>query len=148
MLFKDEVRRLGGELGLPRALLDRHPFPGPGLAIRLPGEVTPERLSLLREADHILIEEIRKANLYDQVWQAFVVLLPLRAVGVMGDRRDEGYACTLRVVEASDGMTAKAKALPWDLLERIATRIVNEASGINRVLYDITAKPPATIEWE
>ena len=147
-LFKDEVRALGRELGLPAAFIGRHPFPGPGLAIRCPGEVTREKLEVLRKADAIYLEEIRKAGLYDQIWQAFTVLLPVRTVGVMGDARTYDHACALRAVTSTDGMTADYFPFPHDVLGRIATRIVNEVSGINRVTYDVTSKPPGTIEWE
>ncbi len=147
-LFKDEVRRIGKALGLSDDILNRHPFPGPGLAVRVIGEVTPEKLEILRSADEILIEEIKKANLYDEIWQAFAVLLPVRSVGVMGDERSYEYVVALRVVSSQDGMTADWVKLPYDVLERISTRIVNEVNGVNRVVYDITTKPPATIEWE
>jgi GMP synthase (glutamine-hydrolysing) len=147
-LFKDEVRRLGRELGLPEAFIGRHPFPGPGLAIRIPGEVTPEKLAILRKADTIYLEEIRNAGLYDAIWQAFAVLLPVRTVGVMGDGRSYDYACALRAVNSVDGMTADYFPFPHDFLGRVATRIINEVRGINRVTYDITSKPPGTIEWE
>jgi GMP synthase (glutamine-hydrolysing) len=148
MLFKDEVRALGRALGLSEAYVGRHPFPGPGLAIRIPGEVTKEKLELLRKADAIFIEEIRKAGLYDQIWQAFAVLLPVRTVGVMGDERTYEYACALRAVTSEDGMTADSFAFSHAFLARTATRIVNEVRGINRVVYDVTSKPPGTIEWE
>jgi GMP synthase (glutamine-hydrolysing) len=147
-LFKDEVRALGRELGLDEAFVGRHPFPGPGLAIRVPGEITPDRLAVLREADRIYLEEIRAAGLYDQIWQAFAVLLPVRTVGVMGDQRTYDYACALRAVTSTDGMTADYFPFPHEFLGRVATRIINEVRGINRVTYDITSKPPGTIEWE
>jgi GMP synthase (glutamine-hydrolysing) len=147
-LFKDEVRVLGMELGIPRDLVLRHPFPGPGLAIRIPGEVTVEKLNLLRRADAIYIEELRNHNLYDQIWQAFSVLLPVRTVGVMGDARTYESVCALRAVTSSDGMTADVFHFPSEILHKIAVRIINEVRGINRVVYDITSKPPATIEWE
>ncbi len=147
-LFKDEVRVLGMELGIPRDLVARHPFPGPGLAIRIPGEVTLEKLNLLRAADAIYIEELRKHGLYDQIWQAFAVLLPVRTVGVMGDARTYESVCGLRAVTSSDGMTADVFHFPSEILHTIAVRIINEVRGINRVVYDITSKPPATIEWE
>ncbi len=148
-LFKDEVRVLGRELGLPDSMVGRHPFPGPGLAIRIPGqEITRERLDILRKADAIYLEELRVAGLYDVIWQAFAVLLPVRTVGVMGDARSYDYACALRAVTSTDGMTADFYPLPHDLLGRIANRIINEVRGINRVTYDVTSKPPGTIEWE
>jgi GMP synthase (glutamine-hydrolysing) len=147
-LFKDEVRRIGRELGLPEEMLTKHPFPGPGLAVRLLGEVTEERLALLRDADAIVVEEIRRTGLYEKVWQAFAVLLPVRSVGVMGDERSYGFTVAVRVVESEDAMTADWTRLPMDVLERISTRIVNEVRGINRVVYDISSKPPSTIEWE
>jgi GMP synthase (glutamine-hydrolysing) len=147
-LFKDEVRALGRTVGLPEALIGRHPFPGPGLAIRVPGEVTAEKLEILRRVDVIYLEEIRNAGLYDAIWQAFAVLLPVRTVGVMGDERTYQYACALRAVTSVDGMTADYYPFPHDFLGRVATRIVNEVPGINRVTYDITSKPPGTIEWE
>jgi GMP synthase (glutamine-hydrolysing) len=147
-LFKDEVRALGRELGLPESMVRRHPFPGPGLAIRIPGEITQEKLALLRKADAIYIEEIRAAGLYDAIWQAFAVLLPVRTVGVMGDGRTYDYACALRAVTSTDGMTADYYPFPHEFLGRVATRIINEVRGINRVTYDITSKPPGTIEWE
>jgi GMP synthase (glutamine-hydrolysing) len=147
-LFKDEVRALGRELGLPDAMVKRHPFPGPGLAIRVPGEVTREKLEILRKADTIYLEEIRNAGLYDEIWQAFAVLLPVRTVGVMGDGRSYDYACALRAVTSTDGMTADYYPFTHDFLGRVATRIINQVAGINRVTYDITSKPPGTIEWE
>ena len=147
-LFKDEVRALGRELGLPESLVGRHPFPGPGLAIRIPGEVTADKLALLRRADAIYLDEIRKAGLYDAIWQAFAVLLPVRTVGVMGDNRTYDHALALRAVTSTDGMTAESFAFPHEFLAATATRIVNEVRGINRVVYDVTSKPPGTIEWE
>jgi len=147
-LFKDEVRGLGRELGLPGEMVGRHPFPGPGLAIRIPGEVTREKAEILREADDIFIEEIRNAGLYDQIWQAFAVLLPVKTVGVMGDARSYDYACALRAVTATDGMTADYYPFEHEFLARICNRIINEVPGINRITYDITSKPPGTIEWE
>ena len=147
-LFKDEVRELGRELGLNDAFVNRHPFPGPGLAIRMPGAITAEKLSVLRAADRIYLEEIRAAGLYDQIWQAFAVLLPVRTVGVMGDQRTYEFVCALRAVTSTDGMTADYFPFPHDFLGRTATRIINEVKGINRVTYDITSKPPGTIEWE
>ena len=147
-LFKDEVRVLGRELGLPDAVVGRHPFPGPGLAIRIPGEVTRERLDLLRRVDAIFLEEIRAAGLYDAIWQAFAVLLPVRTVGVMGDGRTYDHACALRAVTSTDGMTADVYPFDPAFLSRVAGRIVGEARGVNRVTYDITSKPPGTIEWE
>ncbi len=147
-LFKDEVRALGRELGLPNAFVGRHPFPGPGLAIRIPGEVTREKCDILRKADTIYLEEIRNAGLYDAIWQAFAVLLPVRTVGVMGDGRTYDYVCALRAVTSTDGMTADIYPFDAAFLSRVATRIVNEVKGINRVVYDYTSKPPGTIEWE
>ncbi|MBX9730107.1 MAG: glutamine-hydrolyzing GMP synthase, partial [Sphingomonas sp.] len=147
-LFKDEVRALGRELGLPDIFVGRHPFPGPGLAIRIPGEVTKERCDILRKADAIYLEEIRNAGLYDAIWQAFAVLLPVRSVGVMGDGRTYDNVLALRAVTSTDGMTAQAFEYPGGFLPRVATRIVNEVKGINRVTYDYTSKPPGTIEWE
>jgi GMP synthase (glutamine-hydrolysing) len=147
-LFKDEVRKIGKSLGLSDEILNRHPFPGPGLAVRVVGEVTKDKLEILRKADKIFIEEIKKANLYDEIWQAFAVLLPIKTVGVMGDERSYEYVVALRAVSSQDGMTADWFRLPYDLLERVSNRIVNEVKGVNRVIYDITTKPPATIEWE
>jgi GMP synthase (glutamine-hydrolysing) len=147
-LFKDEVRALGRELGLPPAFVNRHPFPGPGLAIRVPGEVTPDKLAILRQADAIYLDEIRKAGLYDTIWQAFAVLLPVRTVGVMGDARTYDFVCALRAVTSTDGMTADYFDFSHDFLGAAARRIINEVRGINRVVYDITSKPPGTIEWE
>jgi GMP synthase (glutamine-hydrolysing) len=147
-LFKDEVRALGRELGLPPSFVGRHPFPGPGLAIRVPGEITREKLHILRQADVIYLDEIRKAGLYDKIWQAFAVLLPVRTVGVMGDARTYDHVCALRAVTSSDGMTADYYPFEHSFLARVSTRIVNEVRGINRVVYDITSKPPGTIEWE
>ena len=147
-LFKDEVRVLGAALGLPHAFVGRHPFPGPGLAIRCPGEVTREKLAILRQADAIYLEEIRNAGLYDTIWQAFAVLLPVRTVGVMGDGRTYDQVCALRAVTSTDGMTADFFPFDMAFLGRAATRIINEVRGINRVVYDVTSKPPGTIEWE
>lgn len=147
-LFKDEVRALGRELGLPDAFIGRHPFPGPGLAIRCPGEITPEKLDILRRADAVYIDQIRKHGLYDDIWQAFVAILPVKTVGVMGDGRTYDYACALRAVTSVDGMTADYYPFSHDFLGETATRIINEVKGINRVTYDITSKPPGTIEWE
>jgi GMP synthase (glutamine-hydrolysing) len=147
-LFKDEVRALGRELGLPAAFVGRHPFPGPGLAIRIPGEITKERVAVLQRADAIFLDEIRKAGLYDEIWQAFAVLLPVKTVGVMGDARTYEEVSALRAVTSSDGMTADYFEFPWEVLGRTATRIINEVRGINRVVYDVTSKPPGTIEWE
>ncbi len=147
-LFKDEVRRVGRDLGMPDEVLDRQPFPGPGLAVRIVGEVTPERVEILQNADDIVVSEIKKAGLYRAVWQSFAVLLPVRSVGVMGDKRTYAYTCAIRAVNSEDGMTADWTALPFDVLRTISNRIVNEVHGINRVVYDITSKPPGTIEWE
>ena len=147
-LFKDEVRALGRELGLPEAFVGRHPFPGPGLAVRILGEVTRERLDVLRQADLVFLEEIRLAGLYDAIWQAFAVLLPVRTVGVMGDARTYEHVCALRAVTSVDGMTADFFHFDMAFLGRVANRIVNEVRGINRVVYDVTSKPPGTIEWE
>ena len=147
-LFKDEVRRIGKDLGLPDEILQRQPFPGPGLAVRILGEVTPERIQLLQEADDIVVTEIKNAGLYTKVWQSFAVLLPVMSVGVMGDQRTYAYTCAIRAVHSEDGMTADVVELPWEVLKRIASRIVNEIKGINRVVYDVSSKPPSTIEWE
>ncbi len=147
-LFKDEVRRIGRDLGMPDEILDRQPFPGPGLAVRILGEVTPERVALLQEADDIVVTEIKKAGLYKQIWQSFAVLLPVKSVGVMGDQRTYAYTCAIRAVHSEDGMTADWVPLPYEVLKTISNRIVNEIRGINRVVYDITSKPPGTIEWE
>jgi GMP synthase (glutamine-hydrolysing) len=148
MLFKDEVRALGRELGLPESFVGRHPFPGPGLAIRCPGAVTREKLDILRRADAIYLDEIRKAGLYDAIWQAFAVLLPVQTVGVMGDYRTYDFVCALRAVTSVDGMTADFYPFDMSFLGRTANRIVNEVRGINRIVYDVTSKPPGTIEWE
>lgn len=147
-LFKDEVRALGRELGMPDDFIARHPFPGPGLAIRIPGEITAEKLDILRKADLVYIEEIKNAGLYDAIWQAFAVLLPVKTVGVMGDNRTYDYVCALRAVTSVDGMTADYYPFDHGFLARVSTRIINEVRGINRVVYDITSKPPGTIEWE
>jgi GMP synthase (glutamine-hydrolysing) len=147
-LFKDEVRAVGEELGLPEDIVWRQPFPGPGLAVRIIGEITPERLGVLRLADHIVVEEIRRAGLYREIWQSFAVLPAVRTVGVMGDGRTYEYPVVIRAVTSEDAMTADWARLPHDLLERMASRIINEVPGINRVAYDITSKPPGTIEWE
>ena len=147
-LFKDEVRRIGRDMGMPEDVLGRQPFPGPGLAVRILGEVTPERVLLLQEADEIVVAEIKAAGLYSQIWQSFAVLLPVMSVGVMGDQRTYAYTCAVRAVHSEDGMTADWTPLPYEVLKRISSRIVNEVRGINRVVYDITSKPPGTIEWE
>ncbi|HLC17580.1 MAG TPA: glutamine-hydrolyzing GMP synthase, partial [Thermodesulfobacteriota bacterium] len=147
-LFKDEVRVLGRELGMPEELVDRHPFPGPGLAIRIIGEVTRKRCEMLREADFIVLDEIKRAGLYKRLWQSFAVLLPVKTVGVMGDERTYEFTVAVRAVESTDGMTADWVRLPYEVLERISTRIINEVRGVNRVVYDISSKPPSTIEWE
>ncbi len=147
-LFKDEVRRIGRDLGMPEDILGRQPFPGPGLAVRILGEVTAERVAILQEADDIVVKEIKAAGLYSRVWQSFAVLLPVRSVGVMGDQRTYANTCAIRAVHSEDGMTADWVPLPYEVLKRISSRIVNEVRGINRVVYDITSKPPGTIEWE
>jgi len=147
-LFKDEVRKVGRSIGLPEEIVRRHPFPGPGLAIRIIGEVTPERLNILRDADFIVRDEISQQGMYHDFWQAFAVLLPVRSVGVMGDQRTYAYPIVLRLINSEDGMTADWSRVPYDLLETISNRIVNEVKGVNRVVYDITSKPPGTIEWE
>lgn len=147
-LFKDEVRLIGKELGLPSEILVKHPFPGPGLAVRILGDITKEKLETLRGADAVVVDEIRRAGLYEKVWQAFAVLLPVRSVGVMGDDRTYGHTIAVRVVESQDAMTADWSRLPMEVLERISVRIVNEVPGVNRIVYDISSKPPSTIEWE
>jgi GMP synthase (glutamine-hydrolysing) len=147
-LFKDEVRKVGGELRLPRRLIQRHPFPGPGLAIRILAEVTPKRLEILRQADSIVMEEMERSGLHDQVWQAFGVLLPVRTVGVMGDERTYDQVIAIRVVESVDAMTADWAKIPYAVLGKMSNRIINEVKGVNRVVYDISSKPPSTIEWE
>ena len=147
-LFKDEVRRIGRDLAMPDDVLGRQPFPGPGLAVRILGEVTPDRVALLQDADEIVVAEIKSAGLYNQIWQSFAVLLPVMSVGVMGDQRTYAYTCAVRAVHSEDGMTADWTPLPYEVLKRISNRIVNEVRGINRVVYDITSKPPGTIEWE
>jgi GMP synthase (glutamine-hydrolysing) len=147
-LFKDEGRRVGRSLGLPEEMIIRQPFPGPGLAIRIVGEVTEERLAVLRRADTIVWEEMRRAGLYSRVWQSFAVLLPVKTVGVMGDERTYEHVIALRIVDSQDAMTADWSRVPYDLLGLISNRIINEVKGVNRVVYDISSKPPSTIEWE
>jgi len=147
-LFKDEVRKIGRDLGMPEELIQRQPFPGPGLAVRILGEVTPDRLDILRECDDIVVNEIKNAGLYKKIWQSFAVLLPVMSVGVMGDQRTYAYTCAVRAVHSEDGMTADWVPLPHEVLKTISSRIVNEVRGVNRVVYDITSKPPGTIEWE
>ncbi len=147
-LFKDEVRVLGRELGMPQEVLNRHPFPGPGLAIRIIGEVTEQRCGILRKADAIVLEEIKKSGLYNELWQAFAVLLPIKTVGVMGDERTYENVVALRAVKSVDGMTADWARIPYDILGNISNRIINEVKGVNRVVFDISSKPPSTIEWE
>ena len=147
-LFKDEVRELGKELGLPKSVIERHPFPGPGLAIRLPGKITMKKINILKQVDKIYIEELKKNKLYKNIWQAFCVLLPVKSVGVMGDSRSYEYTISIRAITSSDGMTADIYYFKENFLKNLSGRIIGEVKGINRVLYDITSKPPATIEWE
>ena len=147
-LFKDEVRSVGTELGLPEEIVWRQPFPGPGLGVRIIGEVTPEKVAILQEADFIVRDELQKAGLEREIWQAFAVLPDIRSVGVMGDERTYGYPCIIRAVTSEDAMTADWARIPFDVLEAMSSRIINEVNGINRVAYDITSKPPGTIEWE
>ena len=147
-LYKDEVRKIGLQLDLPESIINRHPFPGVGLAVRILGKIDKEKLTILRNADEILIEEIKNAGIYDEIWQAFCVFLPLKTVGIMGDYRTYEYLCSIRIVESTDVMTANFAKLDMDLLEKIGTRIINEVNGINRVVYDISNKPPSTIEYE
>ena len=147
-LFKDEVRKIGRDLGMPEDILQRQPFPGPGLAVSIVGEVTLERAAILRDCDEIVVDEIKKAGLYTKIWQSFAVLLPVMSVGVMGDQRTYAYTCAVRAVHSEDGMTADWVPLPYEVLKTMSSRIVNEVKGVNRVVYDITSKPPGTIEWE
>src|SRR5439155_26416232 len=147
-LFKDEVRRIERDLEMPEDILQRQPFPGPGLAVRILGEVTKERADMLRECDEIVVGEIKKAGIYQKIWQSFAVLLPVMSVGVMGDQRTYAYTCAVRAVHSEDGMTADWVPLPYEVLKTISSRIVNEVKGVNRVVYDVTSKPPGTIEWE
>jgi GMP synthase (glutamine-hydrolysing) len=147
-LFKDEVRKIGRDLGMPEEILQRQPFPGPGLAVRIVGDITPQRIEILQNCDEIVVDEIKQAGLYSKVWQSFAVLLPVMSVGVMGDQRTYAYTCAVRAVHSEDGMTADWVALPHEVLKQISSRIVNEVRGVNRVVYDITSKPPGTIEWE
>ena len=147
-LFKDEVRKLGNSLGLDKKIVNRHPFPGPGLAIRIIGKITPEKIKILQEADHIFIEELKKYKLYSKIWQAYAALLPIKTVGVMGDSRTYEYTCLLRAVVSKDGMTADYFSFPKKFLDNISNKIVNNVIGINRIVYDITSKPPSTIELE
>ncbi len=147
-LFKDEVRKVGLELGIPAEMIHRHPFPGPGLAIRILGEITPEKVALLQDADHIYVQGLKEHNLYQQVWQAGAILLPVKSVGVMGDERTYEYTVALRAVTSVDGMTADWAHLPYEFLATMSNEIINNVRGINRVVYDISSKPPATIEWE
>jgi len=147
-LFKDEVRLIGRDLGIPEKILERHPFPGPGLGVRILGDITPEKVELLQKADKIFIDELHTSGLYDDVWQAFAVLLPIQSVGVMGDFRTYEKTITLRAVTSTDGMTADWARLPHDFLARVSSRITSEVRGVNRVVYDISSKPPSTIEWE
>ena len=146
--FKDEVRDIGYELGIDKEIIERHPFPGPGLAIRIIGKITKQKLNILREADHIFIDEIKKAELYDEIWQAFAVLTNIQSVGVMGDNRTYQDCIAIRAVDSKDAMTADWSKIPYEVLSSISSRIINEVDGINRVVYDITSKPPGTIEWE
>jgi GMP synthase (glutamine-hydrolysing) len=148
LLFKDEVRRVGRTLKLPAQFLNRHPFPGPGLAIRILGDLTPEKIATLQEVDHIFIERLKAANLYDSVWQALAILLPIQSVGVMGDERTYENVVALRAVTSTDGMTADWSHLPYEFLSKVSNEIINKVKGVNRVVYDISSKPPATIEWE